>query len=228
MSFAAKTDYVGLARTGLALKSNSQNASNSVLEIPGADGSILGDEITGHIKAPTCAYTITGNATLNSIYLGKVHGTGNTYALASLKIATGAGQEPTVDASAVQIESGAERAVCIYPVDSQSLTPARHALTFGAFSYTESVNLALQSSEFEATCTLAPSTINNEPVASDATAGKETVTATFWSNSDSIAPSVTVANGWHITSDWSCTGADASMYSWTVTLTKYLTATRES
>ncbi len=43
MAFAAKTDYVGLASiSGLTLKSNGQNGTNSVLEIPGADGSVIG------------------------------------------------------------------------------------------------------------------------------------------------------------------------------------------
>ena len=227
MAFAAKVDYVGLARTGLEIRSNGQNGSNSVLEIPGADGSILGDEITGHIKAPTCGYAITGSTTLSAVALGKVHGSGaNPYALTRLHISTGAGQEPTVEADSVQIESGASQSVCTYAVETQTLTPARHVLTFGAFTYTESTSLALQTSEFEATCELSPTTINNAPVASDATAGRETVTVTFWSSAETTAPDVTVASGWHITSDWTCTGADASMFVWTATFTKYLTATQ--
>lgn len=107
MSFAAKIDYVGLARTGLALRSNGQNGSNTVLEIPGADGSILGDEITGHIKAPTCEYAISGTADIGGIELGKVYGSSGPYALSRVRVSTGAGQEPTVEADAVQIESGA-------------------------------------------------------------------------------------------------------------------------
>ena len=228
MSFAAKVDYVGLARTGLVLRSNGQNGSNSVLEIPGANGSIIGDEVYGHIKAPTCEYAISGTVSLDNIALGKVYGSNGKYALTRIHVSTGAGQEPTVDADSVQIESNATQSVCTYAVDSQSLTPARHALTFGAFTYTESTNLALQTSEFEATCTLDPTTVNGEPVASDATAGRETVTVTFWSSSEGTAPSVTVDNDWHITSDWTCTGADASMFVWTATFTKYLTATQAS
>lgn len=228
MAFAAKVDYVGLERTGLALRSNGQNASNTVLEIPGADGSILGDEITGHIKNPTCSYALSGEASLNDIMLGKVYSSNGSYALTRLHISTGAGQEPTVDADCVQIESGATQSICTYDVDEVTLTPARHALTFGAFSYTETSALTLQSSEFEATCTLTPTTINNSPVASDATGGRETVTVTLWSSSESSTPSVTVASGWHVTSDWTCTGADASMFVWTATFTKYLTATPAS
>lgn len=227
MAFAEKKDYAGLTRTGLALRSNGQNASNSVLEIPGDDGSIIGDEITGHIKNPTCGYAITGTAQLSGVALGKVHGTNDKpYALSRLHVSTGAGQEPTVEADCVQIENGATQSVCTYAVDSLSVTPARHALTFGAFTYTESISCALQTSEFEATCSLTPATINNDPVASDATAGRETVNVTVWSSSEDNAPAVTPEIGWHVTSDWTCTGADASMFVWTATFTKYLTATQ--
>jgi hypothetical protein len=101
MSFAAKEDYAGLARAGLTLRSNGQNATNTVLEIPGSDGSILGDIITGHIKNPTCGYAVSGSATLNNLSLGKVHNVETTYALTRLRISTGAGQEPTVEADCV-------------------------------------------------------------------------------------------------------------------------------
>ena len=86
----------------------------------------------------------------------------------------------------------------------------------------------MQNSEYEATCNLQPTTINNDPVASDATAGRETVNVTFWSSSETEDPAVVVANGWHITSDWTCTGADASMFVWTATFTRYLTASQAS
>lgn len=227
MAFATKKDYAGLERTGLALRSNGQNASNTVLEIPGADGSILGDEITGHIKNPTCGYAITGSASLSGIALGKVYGTNDKpYALSRLHVSTGAGSEPTVEADCVQIENGATQTICTYDIDDLTVTPARHALTFGAFTYTESISCALQNSEFEATCNLSPATINNDPVASDATAGLETVNVTMWSSSEDNAPSVTIASGWHQTADWTCTGADASMFVWTATFTKYLSATQ--
>lgn len=228
MSFAAKTDYAGLTRAGLVLRSNGQNATNTVLEIPGSDGSILGDIITGHLKNPTCGYAINGTAVLSGLSLGKVHNTDTTYALSRLRISTGAGQEPTVEADCTQIESGATRSICIYDIPSQTVTPARHALDFGAFTYTESASLVLENSEFEATCNLAPATVNNEPVASDSTGGVATVTATFWSAEGDTAPSVTPSTGWHITQDWSCTGADASLFSWTATFTKYLTASMAS
>lgn len=106
MSFAAKTDWVGLSQTGLVLRSNSQNATNTVLEIPGADGSILGDLITGHVKAPTCEYALSGTVNLANIVLGKCYN--EPYALSRIRLSTSAGGEPTFSAEAVQIEPGAE------------------------------------------------------------------------------------------------------------------------
>ncbi len=130
MAFAAKIDYVGLARAGLTLKNNGQNGTNSVLEIPGADGSIIGEEIYGHVKNPTCGYAITGTASLSGVALGKVHGNGSgttPFALSRIRISTGAGTEPTIEADAVEIESGASQSVCTYDIDALSVTPARHA-----------------------------------------------------------------------------------------------------
>lgn len=170
MSFAAKTDYIGLETQTLKLKSNGENASNSVLEVVGSDGSILSDIITGHIKAPTCEYAIVGNVNLSSISLGSC--INSPYAIQSIRVGTSAGGEPSFSASAVQIEPDATRTICIYPVDSISITPAHHALTFGAFTYTESDTLVLNACEFEATANVTPATINNEPVASDSTQGR--------------------------------------------------------
>lgn len=228
MSFAAKTDYAGLATTGLALRSNGDNATNQVLPIPGSDGSTLGDEVFGHVKAPTCEYAITDSVTLSAIELGKVNGSDGDYALQRVHVSTSAGGEPTFTADCVQIESGAAQTICTYAVDSLSLSPARHALTFGAFTFTESASLALQTSEFDASVVIDPTTINGDPVASDATAGVQTVTATFWTNSDATAPTVTASSGWHLTTDWACVGADSSMFVWTATFTKYLAATLAS
>lgn len=242
MAFAPKTDFVGLTSTitaGLELRSNSTNDSQTVLQIPGADGSIIGDEQTGLIKNPSCEYIFTGNCMISEIMLGKVYSIGlapqdtGPFALQHIHISTGAGQEPVLTADAVQIEANAQRTWCIYDLSSilpSSFSPARHALTFDAFTYTQSTSLTLQTCELDAQATIDPSTINNVPKASDATAGIITVTPTFWTNSNTTQPTVNVddQNGWRITSPWTCTGADSSMFVWTCTITKYLVATEPS
>lgn len=144
--------------------------------------------------------------------------------MSRVHVATSAGGEPTFTADAVQIEASAQRTVCIYKVDDVALSPARHALTFGAFTFTETKDLALQSAEFDASVNLTPATVNGDPVASDSTAGVETVTVTMWSSSETAEPTVTLTDGWSQTADWSCTGPDSQMFQWTATFTKYLSA----
>ena len=200
----------------------------SKIPIPKSDGSIIGDEIYGHIKAPTCDYAITKSVSLSGLNLGECKNQDNQYALQSIKISTSAGGEPTFNATGVQIESGATRSVCVYPIDTLALSPARHALTFGAFTFTESKDLVLNACDFEATCELQPTTINGDPVASDSTAGTETVNATFWSSTELSVPTISVQTGWHQTADFTCTGADSSMYVWTATFTKYLSASQSA
>lgn len=142
-------------------------------------------------------------------------------------MSTGAGQEPTLNATAVQIEEGATRSVCVYPTTAVTLSPARHASTFGIFTFTETRDLTLQGCDYSASITLDPTKINGEPVASDSTAGIETISITMWSSSEENAPEITnVEEGWHITSDWACTGADSSMFVWTATYSHYLTASK--
>lgn len=85
--------------------------------------------------------------------------------------------------------------------------------------------MTLQGCDYSASISLDPTTINGVPQASDATQGIETVSITMWSSSETTAPEITIADGWHQTNDWACTGADSSMFVWTATLTKYLTAT---
>ena len=172
MAFAPKTDFVGLTSiitAGLELRSNSTNDSQTVLQIPGADGSIIGDEKTGLIKNPSCEYIFTGNCMITEIMLGKVYSLGTVpdvgpFALQHIHISTGAGQEPVLTADAVQIEALAQRTWCIYDITSSIpslFTPARHALTFDAFTYTQSTSLTLQTCELDAQATIDPSTINN-------------------------------------------------------------------
>lgn len=225
MPLPTKTDFVGLATTGLELRDNGLGKSATFLEKTGANGAYVAAELFGAVAAPTCDYAITGSLSAFTKNLGQVYSsTTEKYALQSITINTSAGGEPTVSASAVQIEDGASRTVCVFATPSVSLSPAYHALDFGAFSYTESSTLALQSSTLTAEATINTSTINGEPKASDATAGKATVSATFWNNSDTTAPSVTEGSGWTQSAPFTCTGADGDFFTWTVSYTKHLTA----
>lgn len=103
MSFAPKTDYIGLTNLidTIQVRSNGENASNTVVQIPGQDGSILGDEQTEVVRNPTCEYAIVGTVALNELKLGKVYSEEGDYVLQSISISTSAGGEPTFNATGV-------------------------------------------------------------------------------------------------------------------------------
>lgn len=225
MAFEPKTDWLGLADgSNILLKSNSDGASNGNLEIVGKNGDIICNQTYGHIKSPTCEYVIAKPLQFSQT-IGSVITDTYPYALQSYTITTGAGQEPTFSAAGVQIEPDADKAYCTYTPSTISISPARHASDFGALSsWTESCSLTLQNSTYTAEAEISPSTINGDPVASDAVRGKESVQVTFWTNSNTTAPDVQPATDWRQTADWSCTGADSSMFTWTATFEKYLTA----
>lgn len=103
MSFTTKKNYLGIEGMGLSIRSNSQNATNSTLQIPAKDGSILDVVTYGHIKAPTCEYAIVGSGDLMGFKLGELRSSdiGCQFALSKIHISTSAGGEPTFTAEGV-------------------------------------------------------------------------------------------------------------------------------
>ena len=232
MSFPAKTDYSGIARTGLEIVANEANASNQNLEIPGGTtGNILGSLQFGHVKNPHVEFKITADFSINGtgvtgfnkVALGRVHGTG-PYALKAVHASSGAGEEPTFSVDLVQMPSGKKNARCIYELLKEDFSPARHASTYGAFTFEESDALSLQHADMDYDCELDPTTINGDPKAADAVKGKKIVSVTMWSDSDTEEPDVEIADGFVQTADWNCSGADGAMFVWTAKFEKYLVA----
>lgn len=224
MATSPKTDYIGLAQTGLEIYGNDSGASNQNNEIPGSDGSLIHCRKFGSIKAPHVDYKITGTLANLKLGLGKVHGTENAgpYALRSIQIHTGAGEEKTFGADAVQIQAGATKTLCTYDIDLPTLDPSRHASTFGAFTFEETPELTLQSGDFSAEAEIDPTTIEGVPKAADAVKAFEQVVATMWTANDTTPPAVAIGEGWIQFADWNCSGADGQMFVWTATFKKYL------
>lgn len=231
MSRSPKTDYSGLARTGLEIVGNQQNPNNQNLEVPASCGDIRTSEQFGHVKNPHVDFKITADFKLNGtgttaaqkVALGKVHGTGTVpYALKTLSASCGAGEEPTFGVDLVQIQAGAKTARCVYVIDEEDFSPARHAHPWGAFEFEESDDLTLQHADMSYDCDLDPTKIEGMPKASDCVKGKKTVNVTMWSTSDTDEPEVEIAEGFKQTGDWGCTGSDGQMFVWTATFTKYL------
>lgn len=235
MSFPTKTDFSGLARTGLEIVANANGATNQNLEVPNSQGAIQTSHQFGHVKNPTVEFKITADFTLNGsstqtaakVALGKVHYTltsgAASYALKTLSATSGAGEEPTFSVELVQIEDGASQTKNIYHLDAEDFTPARHAQTYGAFTFEEDDDLTLQHCELTYDCELDPTTINGTPKASDACKAFKQVVATMWTDDDSTPPDVEIEDGFVLVSDWACTGSDGQLFVWTATFKKYLT-----
>lgn len=224
MSFKAKTNYLGISKSGLAIVANSNGAANSLLEIVNSTGHYVGKEVFGSVSSPHCDFKIIAEITDFSLTFGRVYNTdSNTpFALSKVTIHTGAGEEPTLGLDGVQIQAGASGTNCTYSLSLPTLSPARHALPFGAFTFTESPALVLRSSDLEAGAEISVTSINGEPKAADAVRGYQQVSVSMWSDSDSTAPAVTVADGWFQSADWSCSGSDGQMFVWSATFRKHL------
>ena len=107
MSWESKTDYCGLSDgTILQIKSSNENRGSQYLEKLGQNGAIAATKLYGTNNAsPSCEYTIkkAGNVT---VQIGKITTVDNKrYALQQVVYTTGAGQEPTLTATSVQVES---------------------------------------------------------------------------------------------------------------------------
>lgn len=81
--FSPKIDIVGLesgSEGAIKVRSNAQGQSNSVLQIPKSDGSIIDDEVYGHIQSPNCEYAIAKTYSLSK-NLGQVYSDKGAFAL---------------------------------------------------------------------------------------------------------------------------------------------------
>lgn len=231
-TFPNDEDYIGLEEEGkLLLTTHSLGKNFNLVEKQGRNGDFAANREFGTTCSPSCNYEIVGTIAQFKKKLGKVYQ--NTRSLAtgpialkSFSISTSAGGKPTFSAEGVQIETGATGALHEFETSAIALSPDNHASTFGAFTLTGSSTVDLASSTYTADCTLDPSTVDGNPVASDATGGFETVAATFWSSSG--APSLTLANGWFYASPLTRSRDDGDMETWECTLKHYLAASTPS
>ena len=231
-TFTNDEDYIGLEEEGkLLLTTHSLGKSSNLVEKTGANGAYVASRAFGTTCAPSCNYEIVAAIAAFKKKLGKVYQSTRALAtgpiaLRSFTISTSAGGKPSFSAEGVEIESGATGALHEYETTAIDISPAYEAILFGAATFTESASVALNESTYTAECGLEPTKVDGVPVASDATAGKETVTLRFWSSNG--APSVTAASGWNINSPLTRTRDDGDFEVWECALTKYLTASTPS
>lgn len=218
MAFIAKTDYFGLAGSGLICVSNGDGNAASVAEAHDEDGTIVAWTVYGETGAPTNSYVLSGDATL-SAKLGNVGS--NDAVLNQLQITTAAGSPPTITASGEKVEANASN-TCTYSIPSVTVSVKHHAQAlFSAFTV-GGEGCHLQSSTFTASATISKATKDGTCVAHDVTDAKIEAQATII-QTGTTAPTFTAGSGWTVTAPLACTNPDADYPTWTATATKYLT-----
>lgn len=219
MAFVAKSDYFGLATTGLSCVSNADGKTASVAEGRDSEGTIVAWTVYGETSAPTNSYVVGGSSNVSlSVTLGSVS---NDMCLNNFQIDTSVGNPPTVTASGEQVETGAT-ANCTYTIPSATVSPLHHAqILFSMFSVSGD-GCHLQSANYTASATLTKATKDGVCVAHDVSEAKIEAQVTVLQTS-STAPTVAAGTGCVMTAPLACTNPDADYPTWTCTITKYLT-----
>lgn len=223
MAFLAKTDYFGLSGTALECTASNDGASASVAEAKGADGSIVAHEVYGETLAPSCDYLLKADWTsaAGAVKLGAVTAAdGKKIVLGNLAVNTAAGSAPTVAASGEQVEEGATEG-CLYEVPAFSLPKTHHAhILFGAFTLS-GAGCHLTAANYTASAGVTKATKDGAVLAHDVGEGKIEAAVTIV-QTGSAAPSLSVGEGWSITSPLAMTNPDADYPTYGATLTRYL------
>lgn len=226
MAFKTKTDYFGFSDlSGIVLSETSENRSAQVAEAQGENGFNVASEVYGERIAPACSYIIKGRTvSLGDITLGKVNTVeGKSFCVSEIAITTGAGQVPTMSINGQQIEDNATEA-CTTIASGVTVTGLHHAQTFGAFEISGQ-GAHLTNSSWSAQCTINTADKDGVMIAHDITDGRMTVTGTIQvSNASYPIPTLSVGNGWILTSPLSETNPNGDYPTYGFTLTKYLTA----
>ena len=228
MSWNSKTDYCGLAVADkIICKGANGNRAGQYLEKTGQHGAICATKLYGTKNAsPNNEYTVADDATL-AIVLGSVAAVdGNKYMLQSVSVGTGSATEPTLSATAVQVEDGATTGNR-FAVPSLSLSADDIAqILFGAFTLSGD-GCELTQCNAEIGCTVGLHTVNGDPVASDPHTAHIQLSVTVLQTGDE-APAVTPADGWELSAPLTCNDPDADLPTWTCSLSKALEKTLKS
>ena len=225
MSWAAKQDYCGLADgTAIKCKDSNENRSGSYLEKTGQHGDIVATKLYGTANAtPANVYTIAKEKSL-SVTLGSVQTVdGHQYMLKSVSISTGSATEPTMSATAVQVEDGATTGNC-FKCPEFTLSPDDVAqILFDAFTVGGD-GCTLTQCNAEISCDVGLSKVNDDPVASDPHTAHIQLAITILQTGDA-APTVTPTDGWELSAPLSCSDPDSDLPTWTCSVSRPLTKT---
>ena len=228
MSWETKTDYCGLAIANkLICKAANENKSGQYLEKLGQNGQIAATKAFGVTASPSNEYAVAANlgSTDLKVKLGKITTVeGVRYALQSVRVSTGAAQEPSVSATSEQVESTTDghdnyfEEIAI-PIDADEVAQ----ILLSAFTLS-GTGCELVKCDLDLSCTIGKSTVKGLPVASDPHTGKMVVSASIGQYGSTV-PTITASSGWEISSPLTSDDPDADLPTWTVSLSKPLSKT---
>lgn len=229
MSFQAKIDYYGLSSGSssvFVITDSNENKSAQVATGQDEKGDVVAVEVYGEELAPSCSYVIKADATLGSIKIGEAQTvTGisdKKFTITNVSISTAAGSPPKIEVSGSEVPNDTTHTDCTYTIPSATLEVCHHAqILWGAFTL-GGTGCYLTQANYTASGDLTKATKDGTTVSFDISNGQLVANITI-QQTDSTSPTVTEGSGWEITSPLSKTSADASLPTWTCTLTKYLT-----
>jgi len=239
MSWETKTDYCDLGVANkLLVKSAAQNVTAQYLEKHGRNGAYATTKVFGTRGAPTNSYTVADEVTFTSKKLGAVKTVEQkAYALEKISWSTGADQEPTVDASAQEVKTGATTRN-YFEVPEFSVSPDQVAQipsfkfpvaspgvaqSVPAFSLSGS-DCELTACGGEVSCKVGTNDKNGDPQAHDVTNGHIVLNVTIAQYGETT-PTLAAGSGWDISSPLTVDDPDGDMPTWKATLTHPLEKT---
>ena len=231
MSWEEKKDFCALAIADkLLVKSATRNRSGTYLEKHGRTGAYAATRLFGIRSTPANAYTVAADFSFTGEQAKKLGAVttvdGESFALESIKWSTGADQEPTVEASAVQVKTGSKTRNT-FAVPELSLSPDQIAqIPLEAFTVSGD-GCELTSCSGEISCKVGTNDRNGEPQAHDVTNGHVVINVTIAQYAET-EPQITPGEGWRLSSPLSSTDPDSDMPEWTATLSKPLEKTMAS
>lgn len=236
MSWENKQDYCECEIEGkLLVKTANLNRQGQYLEKHGALGSYKAKKAFGETANPANTYTIEAKFAFEDGKLGNVQTVdGKCYALETVKWSTGADQEPTFEATAHQVEDGAQT-TNYFAIPEFELSPDHiaqiPAFKFGdadavpAFSLPagtqqepKNVGCELTKCDGEVSCSVKTNDKNGYPYAHDVTNGHIVLQITIGQYGEQT-PEITPAAGWEISSPLTVDDPDSDMPTWSGSLT---------
>ena len=223
MSWESKTDYCGLSDgTILQIKSSNENRSSQYLEKLGQNGAIAATKLYGTNNAsPSCEYTIkkAGNVT---VQIGKVTTVdGKRYALQQVVYTTGAGQEPTLTATSVQVESTTDGEDRMFEPVTLHVDPEETAQVVLSAATVSGTGCEITGATTTISGTVSPHTVNGDPVASGVHSGKVEAELTVGQYS-TTAPTFSPGTNFELSQKESQNDPDSDLPEWTAKFTKPL------